>query len=143
MKMTGGRTHDFGDVVEEGGDIMPSLLLEVGDPFDVECSLRPDFLQVLLRNLPALSASLGSQDLDPEPVRVFGLVTPNRGHLRPNVAVDHNLNPCASSFLKVRSLSRSSGRDTPRICTARIAALIAPSSDTVATGTPEGIWTVE
>jgi hypothetical protein len=44
--------------------------------------------------------------------------------------------------LKVRSLSFSSGRAVARIWTARIAALVAWSMPTVATGTPEGIWTV-
>src|SRR5204863_9830292 len=85
---------------------------------------------------------LDREELDLEPVRHPGTVRPHVGDLGYLVARDHSLRPSARSSLNFQRRACISSSWTPRISTARIAALTAASTPTVAIGTPVGICAV-
>src|SRR5207249_12293368 len=89
-----------------------------------------------------LGPRLDREELDLEPIRHPALVRPHRGDLGDLVARDHSLRPSARSSLNFHRRACISSSWTPRISTARIAALTAASTPTVAIGTPVRIRAV-
>src|SRR4029077_9916035 len=89
-----------------------------------------------------LGPRLQHQQLDLQPVLQSRAIRPDLRDLRHFVAGDHSLRPSARSSLNFHSRAWISSSATPRISHARIAALTAASTPTVAIGTPVGIWAV-
>src|SRR4029077_13429774 len=124
--------------VDEGGDVVARDALALVHGLDRErCALatRPG---VRLRDHAQLGPRLDGEELDLEPVRHPGTVRPHVGDLGHLVARDHSLRPSARSSLNFHRRACISSSWTPRISTARIAALTAASTPTVAIGTPVG-----
>ena len=86
------RPDDFGEVGEEGDDVVLGLALDRIDALDVEDGvpgLGPDRLRGLGRNDAKLGLRIGGVGLDFEPDAEAGLRLPDGGHLRPGIARDH------------------------------------------------------
>jgi hypothetical protein len=86
------RTDDFGEVGEEGDDVVLHLALDRVDALDVEHGRRalfPDDLGRLARDHAELGERARRMRLDLEPDAEPGLGRPERHHLRTAVAGDH------------------------------------------------------
>ena len=92
---------DFGEVREEGNDVVLDLRLDRIDAGNVEfCGLAlfPDLLGGILRNDPELGHGIGRVRLDLEPDAEFRFRGPDRGHFRTGIASDcHAASPRASA----------------------------------------------
>src|SRR5829696_4919404 len=124
----------FGYVGHEGYHIVLCLPLYLVDAPDGEVGLLGQFLRLFGRDLPELRPRPADRELHLEPGAVLGLLGPDRPDLGQGVAFDQAY---------PSNLSASSGSESARIWAASTPALAAPLTATVATGTPEGIWTVE
>ena len=83
---------DFGEVGQEGDDVMLGLALDLVDARDVEggvLALGPDGLGGVLRDHAEFGQSVRRVCLDLEPDLEARLRLPDRGHFRAGVAGDH------------------------------------------------------
>ena len=90
---------DFGQMRQEGDDVVLDLGLDGVDARDVELgglALVPDFLGGILRDDAELGHGVGGMRLDLEPDAEFGLRRPDRDHLGAGIARDgHAASPRA------------------------------------------------
>ena len=87
---------DFGEVGQEGDDVVLGLALDLVDAGDVEggvLGLGPDRLGGLLGDDAELGQGVRRVRLDLEPDLEPGLRLPDRGHFRAGVAGDHQTAP--------------------------------------------------
>ena len=83
---------DFGEVRQEGDDVVVGFALDLVDARDVErriLGLGPDRLRCLLRNHAEFSLRVRGVRLDLEPDLEACLGLPNGSHFRAGVARDH------------------------------------------------------
>ena len=83
---------DFGQMGEEGDDVVLGLALDLVDPRDVEggvLGLGPDRLGGLLRDHAEFGLRVRRMRLDLEPDLEAGLRLPDGGHFRAGVAGNH------------------------------------------------------
>ena len=83
---------DFGQMGEEGDDVVLGLALDLVDPRHVEgrvLGLGPDRLRRFLRDDPQFRQRISRMGLDLEPDLEAGLGLPDRSHFRTGVAGDH------------------------------------------------------
>ena len=86
------RADDFGQMGEEGDDVVLDLALDLVDPLDVEggvLGLGPDASGGFLRDDAEFRQRVGRMGLDLEPDAKARLRLPDRGHFRAGVAGDH------------------------------------------------------
>src|SRR5215203_1312011 len=134
MEVAGdGAVHLLRDSGDEGNDVVVGLGLYLVDALDGEARFLGELLDLFGWNLTELCPRAADGELDLEPCAILGFFGPDGPDLREGVAFDHG-----PPF----SLSASSGSESARIWAASTAAFVAPLTATVATGTPEGIWTV-
>ncbi len=92
---------DFGQMGEEGDDVVLGLALDLVDAVDIELrrlALGPDLLRRRLRDHAELGHGVGGMGLDLEPDAKPRLRRPDRRHLRAGVARDgHATSPRASA----------------------------------------------
>jgi hypothetical protein len=81
----------FGEMGEEGDDVMLGDRLDLVDPGDVELDVLgfPHRVGVLLRDHPELCLGVAGMRLDLEPDAELGGGLPDRGHLGAGIAGDH------------------------------------------------------
>ncbi len=94
MDEAGFRADDFGQVREEGDDIMLHLALDLVDAIDIEgrgAALLPDLGGGFFRDHAELGQRIGGMGLDLEPDAEFGFRRPDGGHLGACVTGDHVL----------------------------------------------------
>ena len=95
------RTDDFGEMGEEGDDVVLDLALDLVDPRGVEfrgVALLPDRLRRLFRDHAEFGHGVGGMGLDLEPDAKARLRRPDRRHLRAGVARNgHAASPRASA----------------------------------------------
>src|ERR671935_117090 len=128
----------LGDGVDEGRDVMMSLLLDLRDALGSGWHGRgTDLGDGLGRNDACLGPALERRELDLEPADELALVRPSPGHGRARVAGDH----CRQS--RGAGCGCLPDLQAPRMRTASTAAFFALSTPTAATGTPGGICTIE
>ena len=85
-------TDDFGQMGQEGDDVMLGLALDLVDPGDVEggvLGLGPDRLRGFLGDDAEFGQRVRRVRLDLEPDPKAGLRLPDGGHFRAGVAGDH------------------------------------------------------
>ena len=83
---------DFGQMGQEGDDVVLGLALDLVDPGDVEdgiLGLGPDGLGGLLRDDAELGQRISGMRLDLEPDLEARLRLPDGGHFRAGIAGDH------------------------------------------------------
>ena len=103
------RADDFGQVCQEGDDVVLHFRFDLVDAGDVEfggLAFLPDFLRRLLRDDAELGHGVGRMRLDLEPDAELGFRRPDRGHRGAGVARDHG-NACLPLFLILRSANGS------------------------------------
>ena len=109
------RPDEFGEVGEEGDDVVLGRLLDLVDARDVEfglAALLPDRLRRLFRDDADLGQRFAGVGLDLEPDAKARLGRPDGGHLGAGVARDHRARVC---FLFVRfagGVYRNGGRES-------------------------------
>ena len=92
----------FGDLRDEGHDVVVGGALQLGDAGDVHAGARRDGLHGGRRHVPALGERAQDRQLHPEHVLEAALLGPQRRHRRQRVAPDH-------------ALTRGLGRRSPRM----------------------------
>ena len=86
------RADEFGEVGEEGDDVVLDLALDLVDPRDVELgvlALGPDGFGGLLRDHAEFGLGIRRMRLDLEPDFEAGQRLPDGGHFRAGIAGDH------------------------------------------------------
>ena len=81
----------FGDLRDEGHDVVVGGALQLGDAGHVHAGARRDGLHGGRRHVPALGESAQDRQLHPEHVLEAALLGPQRCHRRQRVAPDHAL----------------------------------------------------
>ena len=83
--------HKFGQMGQEGDDVVLHLAFDLVDAIDVELHVPgfPDRLGGVGGHHAQLGQLVGGVGLDLEPDAVFGLGRPDVGHFRPGIARDH------------------------------------------------------
>ena len=101
MDEAGLGADDFGQMGQEGDDVMLGLALDLVDPGDVEggvLGLGPDRLRGFLGDDAEFRLRVRRMRLDLEPDLEAGLRLPDGGHFRAGVAGDHRATPQAILF---------------------------------------------
>src|SRR5271154_6472074 len=104
------RSDEFGEMGEEGDDVMLGRLFDLVDPRYVELglvALLSDRLRRLLRNEADLGHRLGRRGLDLKPDAKARLGRPDRGHLGAGIARDHREQPPSWSMGAARIAASS------------------------------------
>ena len=86
------RPDEFGEVGQEGDDVMLGDALDLVDAIDIEfrrAALLPDCLRSFLRDHADLGQCVAGMRLDLEPDAEAGFRRPDGDHVRARVAWDH------------------------------------------------------
>ena len=86
------RADEFGEMGQEGDDVMLGDALDLVDPLDVECrgaALFPDGLRRFLRDHAELGQRVAGMRLDLEPDAEAGFGRPDGDHFGAGIAGDH------------------------------------------------------
>ena len=85
---------DFGQMGEEGDNVVLHLALDLVDAGDAEfgpAAHGPDFFRCLFRDHAKVCQRIGGMGLDLEPDAEFGFGRPDRHHVRPCVTRNHSV----------------------------------------------------
>ena len=88
------RSHDFGQMREEGDHVMLDLAFDLIDPRHVELcvlALLPNKFRSLHRDYAQLGQRVGGMRLDLEPDAKFGFGRPDGDHPVAGIAGDHGI----------------------------------------------------
>ena len=83
------RADRFGDLADEGDDVVVGRALDLGDPLDIDLGTRLERGEGVGRDLAAGRLGAGDRELDAEHRLEPGGVRPDRAHLGERVARDH------------------------------------------------------